>query len=53
MPFRGPETYIFGADKDGEILSWMELDGSFRGDLNHREALLKAGYELTEHKEVR
>lgn len=37
--FSGPETYIFPADKDGNILSWGELDGSYRGGLNHERAI--------------
>ena len=43
----GPETYIFGATKDGEIENWSELDGSFRGGLDHVHALNEAGYEVT------
>ena len=31
----GPETYIFPADAEGIVLDWSELDGSYRGDLNH------------------
>jgi hypothetical protein len=42
----GPETYIFGANKKGEIQNWGELEGSFRGSLNHREALEGAGYTV-------
>jgi hypothetical protein len=44
--FSGPETYIFPATETGEILNWGELDGSYRGELNHDTALLNAGYEL-------
>ncbi len=40
----GPETYIFPADRDGEVLSWGELDGSFRGDLDHNRAIEGMGY---------
>lgn len=43
--FSGPETYIFGADSAGEILDWSELDGSFKGALDHEQALRNAGYE--------
>ena len=46
IPYSGPETYIFPADKDGEVLSWTELKGSFRGELNHERALQNAGYEV-------
>lgn len=46
----GPETYIFAArkaDSGGiEIASWTELPGSFRGGMDHAEALRGAGYEV-------
>lgn len=41
-----PETYIFGADSEGQVQSYLELPGSFRGEQNHEEALLRAGYEV-------
>lgn len=41
-----PETYIFAADASGEVTGWGELEGSFRGGLDHAEALRGAGYEL-------
>jgi len=41
-----PETYIFTADASGNIKSWVECDGSFRGALDHDEALRRAGYEV-------
>lgn len=41
----GTETYIFPADKSGEITSWGELEGSFRGAIDHAAALRGAGYE--------
>lgn len=44
--YSGPETYIFPADKDGEVLSWAELSGSFRGAMDHAQALQNAGYEV-------
>jgi hypothetical protein len=47
VPFSGPETYIFGADENGEVLDWCELRGSFKGALDHEEALRGAGYEVT------
>lgn len=48
VPFGGgPETYIFAADAAGEITSWLEMDGSYRGGLDHEEALRGAGYEVT------
>ena len=46
--FSGPETYIFGSDNQGKILDWGELDGSFRGQLDHAEALWRAGYRVAE-----
>ena len=44
--FSGPETYIFPTDKNGTVISWSELDGSFKGGLSHAEALHGAGYEV-------
>jgi len=35
----GPETYVFLCDSEGEVLNWLELDGSFKGELNHSRAL--------------
>jgi len=44
--FGCPETYIFGADQDGEVVFRGELDGSFQGELNHNLALERAGYRV-------
>ena len=44
--YSGPETYIFGADENGEVVDWLELPGSFRGKLDHVAALEGAGYEV-------
>ena len=44
--FSGPETYIFASDEKGNVLDWTELDGSFRGEFNHKMALENAGYEV-------
>lgn len=44
--FSGPETYIFPADRDGEVVSWGEMEGSYRGGLDHEQALQNAGYRL-------
>jgi len=44
--FSGPETYIFPANEDGQVVDWGELDGSFQGDLDHEAALRGAGYEI-------
>lgn len=46
VPYSGPETYIFPADEQGHVTDWLELDGSFRGSLDHAEALRNAGYEI-------
>lgn len=46
VPFGGPETYIFPADREGNIINWGELDGSFKGALDHSRALKNAGYEV-------
>lgn len=43
----GVETYIFGADQTGRLTGDPELPGSTKGTLDHREALLSAGYEVT------
>ncbi len=37
--FDGPETYVFPANETGEPTSWGELDGSFRGALDHDRAI--------------
>ena len=42
----GCETYIFPANDRGEVTDWGELDGSYRGGLDHAEALRRAGYEI-------
>lgn len=39
-------TRIFPADEQGEVLSWSELPGSYRGGLDHKEALIRAGYTV-------
>lgn len=44
--FSGPETYIFPADENGEVTDWGELEGSYKGGLDHEEALRGAGYEV-------
>jgi hypothetical protein len=45
-PFSGPETYIFPANKEGEIVDWGELEGSYSGGLSHTKALIGAGYKV-------
>lgn len=46
VPLSGPETYIFPATAKGEIDDFGELEGSYRGGLDHRLALENAGYEV-------
>lgn len=41
-----PETYIFPAEPDGQVTRWAELPGSFKGAIDHVEALREAGYEI-------
>lgn len=43
----GAETYIFPSNKDGEVVDWGQLDGSFRGGMSHIEALKNAGYSIS------
>jgi hypothetical protein len=38
------ETYIFPGDADGEIIDWGEMDGSFRGAVDHERAIREAGW---------
>ena len=42
--FSGPETYIFPATASGEIVTWGELPGSYKGGLSQQQALRNAGY---------
>ncbi|HEY6117458.1 MAG TPA: hypothetical protein VI172_16010 [Candidatus Dormibacteraeota bacterium] len=46
VPYLGPETYIFPATDEGSIVSWSEMEGSYRGGLDHAQALRNAGYEI-------
>jgi hypothetical protein len=48
VPYSGPETYIFGATEQGEVADWLELPGSYRGRLDHAEALTAAGYAIAD-----
>lgn len=41
-----PETMIFAADSEGEVTSWVELPGSYRGGTDHAQALKGLGYEV-------
>jgi len=40
-----PETLIFGCNKDEET-DYCDLKGSFRGDIDHNQALRNAGYVI-------
>lgn len=40
----GAETYIFPAREDGSVIEYGEMEGSFRGALDHEQALENAGY---------
>lgn len=44
--FTGAETYIFPADKDGNIVDYGELEGSYRGGLDQKAALEGAGFSV-------
>jgi len=46
--FSGPETYIFPSDAKGKVTSYGELEGSYRGGLDHEAALRRAGYTVKE-----
>lgn len=48
VPYSGPETYIFSADENGNVTNWSELPGSYRGDLDHENALHRAGYAIAD-----
>jgi hypothetical protein len=48
VPYSGTETYIFPATADGEVADWGELEGSFRGGIDHERALEGAGYSVAE-----
>lgn len=48
--FSGPETHIFPANANGEVVAWGELDGSYKGGLDHEAALAGAGYSIATAK---
>jgi hypothetical protein len=48
----GPETYIFPATATGTVADWGELSGSYRGGMDHAEALRGAGYVIDTTAEV-
>jgi len=47
-----PETYIFSSDRNGAILSWDELPGSFQGSVDHERALREGGYDLIDPPDI-
>ncbi len=51
--YSGPETYIFEADAEGEVTNWSELEGSFKGDLDHVQALWEAGYRVVTEEQFK
>ena len=48
--FSGPETYIFPGNppEESQPADWIELDGSFRGGLDHAQALANVGYSIVQ-----
>ena len=44
----GPETYIFPSNANGNVTDYLELDGSFKGAIDHAKALRRAGYQEVE-----
>lgn len=48
VKFSGPETYIFPSDAEGQVTDWGELEGSYKGGLNHTVALEGMGYTEAE-----
>lgn len=51
VPYSGPETYIFPANRDGKIVDWGELNGSMRGTLDIDYAMENAGYVVIRDSE--
>jgi hypothetical protein len=43
--FSGPETLIFPANKNGDVVDWGEIGGS-RGFMNPNAAIQDEGYEI-------
>lgn len=44
--FGSSETFLFLCDKDGNVLNWGELEGSFCGGMDNDKAVRDAGYEI-------
>ena len=51
--FGGPETYIFPADLEGNVVNWGEMKGSFQGACDHALAIANAGLLLVTNEEAR
>jgi hypothetical protein len=49
-----PETYLFVSDKNGKVRDFAELEGSFKGELNHQRALAGCGcgYDIVRKVEI-
>ena len=43
--YMGGETYIFPSNEEGQILDWLELQGSMRGNWSDSEILEGINYE--------
>lgn len=43
-----PETYIFASDAEGAVTCWTEMPGSYRGGLDHEQAIRDAGWEIAQ-----
>jgi hypothetical protein len=41
------ETYIFPANSVGEVIDWVELEGSACGEHSHDDVLRSLGYEVS------
>lgn len=41
-----PETFIFPADEQGEIVDFSEMQGSQRGTTDHATVIAAAGWEM-------
>lgn len=37
--FGEPETYVFPANAAGKVIDWLEVEGSFKGGMDHSEAI--------------
>lgn len=43
----GAETYLFPANAQGDVVSWLEMPGSQKGTLSHQEVIEGLGYQYT------